>query len=1571
MHPCKIKNLIQLESVPFQSSTSAYLVPKISCEVSHIQVSERDIFKKKLPNERRNNLDSFCKSRVVPNIELNNKYKKCVMHPCNKNSTQLEPVSFQSSVSAYLTPNDNIDEELIRSGLGKISQPPIFHHKNNNNHSSKYHNVQQKVILYLKSVDLDHVVIKNLIGERNGDYFLDYNRKILFFLSPKLVSKWLLTKYSDYSIQVVQKRDFKMFVAKPKMVTQGLVDAVSSMFYNIRNTSQGIIKIVKNLNNPQIAAWFIDVMNLTLELSDPFFWRPVSLLKFIARFYSAMIRFSDFKDKNKNILFPQSLEEISSIDSIMLMLTCFGLPEPIMRSLKQISLVTSKKLLDSPNIVMDLIQKFLEVCHDILVWLKDTLKLDFISSIIEIILQPLNFVKGLKLTSKMTKITIDFQKNNQIIFDPVIRCKCVDLYEEMTVNHYIQSLLANPAYKLYVQQYNTLQVMVKLSKNFEVSARNEPVCIVFEGKAGSGKSTIMNKVVDYLVKKNFSIYNHTCPAVDAAKDFYDDYLDQDVFVMDDVGQQGVSQWRQIINFVSPVKFPLDCAEAKNKNTKYFNSKLLLLTTNHFSDLHNFTKADCIAEPSALFRRCHVLNFNNTSFSNGRMSGKIQYKKFDHTTDKWNTQFIGPQADCILKPFCNIVNNNNTVAWIFSLITIFLEKQKNMFTNNALSVEDEEQIDDLVYNFISDKTEEEEYFPASDELDTQSYTHLMSYLTKDNLGVFKEYLSNMTSSLYEKTTDIYDFLKNEPRIYIGLLMGCFQGAISALTVIAGYKLYELIVGDVAPNDLTVNTYRQQSVKLWNEAHEDYVQRTIPSMIIDNGNDTLTDIVKNDAGLSTRISSLRSKMRIIELVSKDGFKNISQGIISGRRAMVQTHSYNTTEGVANIFRDWNCFGNNSYECNNIPFKVIKEWPEYDMAIIEISLGIPIYKDATHSLFNSSLDDDIPYNAKQMFFVNPQAALSLDNNFVVNKDSFQVQNPTLNKAYTVQPGTGIVYGITASGLCGSLLVDANHGLCGVHVAGNVSTGFAFVLPKRVLRELKQMLVFKESQHLDIKEHEEKDYSGLKLFNNIFPSKRPLQKSNLHKSELFDCLIEEVKEHGEKQPPNFLSCGSKTLPEIAKKSLKPIPYISSDSIEFGKKCIKRFFIPFDDLSDKEVIKGVKEDNLSGLNKLSVNGYGYEKEKELYMDFEKGEITPLFANKIKKFKQNCNSDQTQIEELLFYEAFKDELRLVEKKDKPRSFRVAPLHHTFLVKKYLGKLFAHCKKNMWENQMAIGMNPYRDWNKLYKRAKSAYINFDGDFGNWDGGAPAQVQDAISELVMEFYRGKDPIVLKTLLDSMVRTFVLIKEKVVLTTHSMPSGCWVTAFFNSLINRFLSAMVLYEEMRKDDKVPTVDDFDELFDFVLGDDKFCGSPQRLCKYFNAITMRNFATKIGMKYTDGEKGEITEPSKLLTDCVFLKRSFKFHKELGKTVGPLSLNTLANSLRYTDSSRNYDDIMGGKMTAFQFEIFLHENEILKNKILTEAEGKSFYFKTFSNEHIKKSMEEETTYAYVMKCLGKNVSNFL
>ena len=160
---------------------------------------------------------------------------------------------------------------------------------------------------------------------------------------------------------------------------------------------------------------------------------------------------------------------------------------------------------------------------------------------------------------------------------------------------------------------------------------------------------------------------------------------------------------------------------------------------------------------------------------------------------------------------------------------------------------------------------------------------------------------------------------------------------------------------------------------------------------------------------------------------------------------------------------------------------------------------------------------------------------------------------------------------------------------------------------------------------------------------------------------------------------------------------------------------------------------------------------------------------------------------------------------------------------------------MWNNQIAIGMNPYADWDQLYRSFKTKYQHFfDGDVGNWDGGANPRIQRLVNEVVLSFYKGPNADVFAVLLESVVTTMVLSHKSLYLTTHSMPSGCLVTALFNSLINRSISAICLYREMKKDGKIATVKDFNQCGDFVMGDDKLCGATTALKKYFNALTMK-----------------------------------------------------------------------------------------------------------------------------------------
>jgi hypothetical protein len=203
--------------------------------------------------------------------------------------------------------------------------------------------------------------------------------------------------------------------------------------------------------------------------------------------------------------------------------------------------------------------------------------------------------------------------------------------------------------------------------------------------------------------------------------------------------------------------------------------------------------------------------------------------------------------------------------------------------------------------------------------------------------------------------------------------------------------------------------------------------------------------------------------------------------------------------------------------------------------------------------------------------------------------------------------------------------------------------------------------------------------------------------------------------------------------------------------------------------------------------------------------------------------------------------------------------------------------------------------------------------------------------------------------------------------MPSGCWVTALFNSLYNRFITAACFYRNLEKHHRLKeaTITNFLQITDFVMGDDKICGTPNKFEDIYNAITAKEFFESIAMRFTDGEKGAITTPFKNVQNLVFLKRKFRYHRTLEKVVGALSLETIINSLRWFDSNKDYAVVMGGKMTAFQYEIFLHENDEIKNKVLGEA-STSISYTSFSDERIKQSMEtEDDMYATVQRYQNK------
>lgn len=353
-------------------------------------------------------------------------------------------------------------------------------------------------------------------------------------------------------------------------------------------------------------------------------------------------------------------------------------------------------------------------------------------------------------------------------------------------------------------------------------------------------------------------------------------------------------------------------------------------------------------------------------------------------------------------------------------------------------------------------------------------------------------------------------------------------------------------------------------------------------------------------------------------------------------------------------------------------------------------------------------------------------------------------------------------------------------------------------------------------------------------------------------------------------------------------------------------------------------------------------------------------------FYKKLKSNTVTIKDILAVETFKDEIRVMEKVDTPRTFRVLPLPVIIRTKQYLAKLLQHIKADMWHNQIAIGYNPYKHAGQMYKQLKSMYMVFDVDVKNWDGTVLAQVQQMVNDVVIEFYSGKNKRGLRLLLNSVINGYVMVGDALYQTTHSMPSGSWITALFNSFYNKVLSAMSYSRACRVDGITPNLDEFKMNVDWAMGDDKQCGATVNTYKQFNAIRFKEACDEWKIVVTNGDKTPITAASTSLSNVSFLKRTYKYNSDLDRMVAVLSYDTILNTIQWYDSKSDYFAAMQGKLLSMSVECYLHSETLwasLYNKFYKTDNGKIFNY--FSVEEIIDILNSENGFEVVNELRGK------
>lgn len=1369
------------------------------------------------------------------------------------------------------------------------------------------------------------------------------------------------TRYGQKVLYVVTKTmHMKPQISFPLLT--GMFDKVIKSFSYVKD-------VLHCVNKFKWKVVLADILALILNLRDGYISVP-KILSAILQIYSLNSRVRE------------AFTGQTTGAELLTMLGLAGLPKQLIEAVKSFTALTGKRIFDS-SFIMQCFASLITIIKHLLHYVAEQEKNITGTHITSFVEKFVDFIGSSAIQynriDKVIKAYMTFMKDASVIHDSRMRTMIMDLHKECLADKDFLSYITNSGNKDFQVTWKAFcENVVKLCKTYGVSKRMEPVAFVFEGGAGSGKTTLMNSFVEYLSKKDQSVYVHTVPASEGGKDFYDDYSNEDVFVMDDVGQQGKSQWRTIINFVSTTKFPLDCARAENKNTKSFNSSLILATTNHFTDLNGFTASDCITEAEALYRRPHVIKVTASQDGFGNFSQKLQYQKyaFRDSNPHWVNDFIEPCLGSPLPPYLDTarlpVRERKVAAlsWLSQIVehvrkTTAADNVRSMVSETEIAEIDDYQWDTQGENIISSlfswmvdpifqkastwkewcKYQKDKYTELCQTFFAWLGDNIVSLVTQNKC------VSKITDYVKDKGSEVHSLWASLSESTMTLTLAlAFAGM---CTLVSVYFLYD---GDFGADNIDVFT----------RACSQALERKDEHLWIEQSSGVL-DVKPN----TSRLGALKQHMRMIVLRADEGehADTFTQAIVSGDKILVPAHAW-PPEAQVDIYVSVDAYRNKCKEREDMKVKCVRMFPGCDLAVYQMERLVARYKNCNNLFLEAKVKNPILHLVNSYVTIPVMLGVSCINNNVSVKYG----------SYVHAPNTGFFHPLTAGGACGTVLFSEDHGIVGFHVAGGSEVGFCVVPPRIVAEEIRSLMLHHEDVSYEFDTQIRENFSGARLrypdgyvktasvlaatslIPTIFNIEVNDDVKNLKKIIRDDRCVApvDIGEIRDKRPPVFSAAGSphSQLKVTSRKSCKLQGRISQAELAFVANCIDSMIPEFDDITDEECAFGSSE--LPALNKDSSNGYGCARGKDQYFDFTNKVIYAHTLEKFNKFKEDIEQGKTDIRDVLSVEVFKDELRTEDKADSPRTFRVMPLQHIWWSKKIFGKTMSYFKGSRHETGMCIGFNPYKDCDILAEKLKECEVTGDIDFSKWDGSIMSSLMYLIGEAFARKYKGKYPKVLDYLISSSATSCVLVNDELIATTHGLPSGTWLTLLMNSLINKCITALALF---RYDDD-PTLKKYQRVVDYVVGDDKIIGATKHDKHWFNLKTIDAVASSLGMTCTNGDKTPITKSHQPFDKLTFTKRHFRYHPVLKKYVGCLSVETLLGTIQWMDNSKDIEEVLPGKMRSVLVEAYLHSPGLYKAfRVIFD---KYCPGNTISEEKVMSILSDPEGYIDVLRDMGKD-----
>ncbi len=1246
-----------------------------------------------------------------------------------------------------------------------------------------------------------------------------------------------------------------------------------------------------------------------------------------------------------------------SLDSFLLASASLLLPPTIMEIVKRMQVFSTSKVADDMSMFHAVIKCVCDLVETLFTYFKPP---EAIKSLLLRFTGCFNILSHHTIVREMENVITVVAKKPEILANEGFRSDLAEISRKICDTPSISEWARKSG--ALSKLLTKFERVILLSKQYEHVIRQEPICVIFDGVSGNQKSVLMGKVVSVL---NEPAYTHIVKADGDGKDFWDSYANQEIVCLDDLGQMGVSQWRTIINMVAGIVLPLDCARADLKDTKFFTSNLILVTTNEFKNLQ--LRADCgISNLEALHRRGYIINMkvSTRNVKTNERKGPITFEYYSLSDNQFHIGFppemmkyfkawdptLQATFVCGQNVDINSGQDPQLVNWLARIITIMRRVKSGFFKSNATRIDNfdaiKEGIDQLkampepeafrvmngvlsrrcgeIFDSVS-KTPVRRRVPIKW---TSRLFHRSRMVSEEDFEEFYNSIGrnghvctmespSLSRALYSFKRFIFrdedDSTWNEsPQYWQEYIINKMKDMVEDLYSVV-LEIWSLLKErDIQISLVCVSVAMLGSGLIWHWTKKLLEVRDYDP---ENGQTPLLDITELRE-LPLSLQCLSKNVMYVKLTGSDREEEC-YGTVSGRNILLPSHVLDSNPKFVSIYK--------SYSLNHIVvdkecFTVSYRNDAQDVAVISLRNTYPAPFKAVGKFFQGQVGKvgDLLLNCDGCALLSDVTHVKATPLVYKNKDTER------------RIGEYCKYNKRGYGLCGTLFVCASGEVKGMHVAGNKATGegVSVVWSQDVQQILFSALTKQSNFPFEESNKVFQNFSGIKLDANFSVNTPGL--SNIVPSPLHG-IYPVVRE-----PANLTVYGRHTVKDVAKKSFIPVCDIDVHELEFAGKVIKSFIPEYSDVSMEQVIKGF--DNIAGINKDSSNGFKCPGKKEEYIDFDGGFLLPHCDSVFQEWLRELDLIQKAMEvprgawdKLVWIESLKDEIRSISKQGVPRSFRVGTIYAQILTKMCCAQLISKLMQSRNHHQIMIGCNPYVDWQEISETLRNCVGIWAGDVAKWDGCMLPQLQRLVLDILLSAYKGQYKSQLEVLFEHTVHSIVAVNDDVFVTSHSMPSGSYLTAMLNSIMNKGYTAMWYYREMKKAGHKPSVSHFFSVVtDFVYGDDKLNGVSDKTYN-LNAVTMRNFFQSIGMNFTDAEKQPIETEFQTFDEVSFLKRKFVFHPTLKRIVGVLDWSTLSTSMSWVDKTKDTREVMSGKIHAFQREIFLYPNY---KELLMEFEKK-------------------------------------